>query len=348
MSDSIRQNMERWEDLQVARLLFGLSSEEQVEYEALAITMPAETGHEFEHLIATIDVAWSDSKSLPPHLRDAIRAKAAAELNLLRQSVRPSTGETKSRLRAMTWLPWVIAAACLVVSFVALTSNRNLTPVDLVQQRAHLISTAKDVIELKWSDGPTAIAGAGGDIVWSHQQQQGFMRFRGLPVNEPTVQQYQLWIFDKNQNEKTPVDGGVFDIGPGQDVIVPIHPKLQVREAYLFAVTIEKPGGVVVLSTPNGGYFLNNLPHFSDCPDPAIFESKQFSPDSDGHIFLLYEDMVLTSVPTPTPTLVRPANAKREIRLPRAQDSLDRLVQHLSAIKPIVIIAKSMHAICFG
>jgi anti-sigma-K factor RskA len=67
-------------------------------------------------------------------------------------------------------------------------------------------------------------------------------------MNVPTVQQYQLWIFDKNQSDKTPVDGGVFDITSDQEIIIPIQAKLRVQEAYLFAVTIEKPGGVVVSS----------------------------------------------------------------------------------------------------
>jgi 2-polyprenyl-6-hydroxyphenyl methylase/3-demethylubiquinone-9 3-methyltransferase len=53
-----------------------------------------------------------------------------------------------------------------------------------------------------------------------------------------------------------------------------------------------KPGGYVVMSTPNGGYFLNKLPKFSECPDPSIFESFQFKPDSDGHIFLLWPDEI--------------------------------------------------------
>ena len=53
-----------------------------------------------------------------------------------------------------------------------------------------------------------------------------------------------------------------------------------------------KPGGHVVMTTPNGGYFRNPLPKFSDCPDPSQFEAVQFKPNSDGHIFLLHEDEI--------------------------------------------------------
>jgi 2-polyprenyl-3-methyl-5-hydroxy-6-metoxy-1,4-benzoquinol methylase len=53
-----------------------------------------------------------------------------------------------------------------------------------------------------------------------------------------------------------------------------------------------KPGGIAVMSTPNGRYFKNSLPRFSDCPDPSVFERVQFRPDSDGHIFLLWPDEV--------------------------------------------------------
>lgn len=48
-----------------------------------------------------------------------------------------------------------------------------------------------------------------------------------------------------------------------------------------------KVGGRVFITTPNGGYFLNKLPRFLECPDPSVFESMQFKPNSDGHIFLL-------------------------------------------------------------
>ena len=53
-----------------------------------------------------------------------------------------------------------------------------------------------------------------------------------------------------------------------------------------------KPQGVIIMTTPNGGYFRNRLPRFSDCPDPSMFEKEQFKPDSDGHIFLLHDDEV--------------------------------------------------------
>lgn len=55
-----------------------------------------------------------------------------------------------------------------------------------------------------------------------------------------------------------------------------------------------KPGGHIILSTPNGQYFRNSLPKFSDCPDPSKFEEIQYKPDADGHIFLLHLDELET------------------------------------------------------
>ena len=74
------------------------------------------------------------------------------------------------------------------------------------------------------------------------------MLFNGLPVNNPAEFQYQLWIFDRRQDERYPIDGGVFDVQADGSVVVPVAAKLRVNEPYLFAVTIEKPGGVVVSS----------------------------------------------------------------------------------------------------
>jgi len=53
-----------------------------------------------------------------------------------------------------------------------------------------------------------------------------------------------------------------------------------------------KPGGYVVMTTPNGAYFRNPLPKFSDCQDPSVYESVQFKPNADGHIFLIHPDEI--------------------------------------------------------
>lgn len=255
MSTSGKSESDRWEDLQISRLLFGLSPEEQAEFDQLARTMPAEQAELFEQVVASIDVAWSDSKSmsLPDHLRKAIRSRAIEELTAKASPVDDKPTVVGAAAVRSSRLPWFVTAACLAITMLTLFTSRQAEPVKVVslnaaQQRAKLIETAADLVQVRWADGPTPIPGAEGDVVWSASLQQGFMRFRGVTANVPTVEQYQLWIFDKNQDEKTPIDGGVFDIGPDQEVIIPIQAKLKVQEAYLFAVTIEKPGGVVVSS----------------------------------------------------------------------------------------------------
>jgi 2-polyprenyl-3-methyl-5-hydroxy-6-metoxy-1,4-benzoquinol methylase len=53
-----------------------------------------------------------------------------------------------------------------------------------------------------------------------------------------------------------------------------------------------RSGGWIVMTTPNGAYFRNKLPRFSDCADPSLYEARQFGPNSDAHIFLLHPDEV--------------------------------------------------------
>ncbi len=53
-----------------------------------------------------------------------------------------------------------------------------------------------------------------------------------------------------------------------------------------------RPGGYIVMTTPNGAYWQNPLPKFSECSDPSVYEKVQFKPNSDGHIFLLHPDEI--------------------------------------------------------
>jgi anti-sigma-K factor RskA len=86
-----------------------------------------------------------------------------------------------------------------------------------------------------------------GDVVWDPISQHGFLRLQGLSANDARQSQYQLWIFDRDRDERFPVDGGVFDIPAGRsEVIIPFVARLHVTQPALFAVTVERPGGVVV------------------------------------------------------------------------------------------------------
>ena len=85
-----------------------------------------------------------------------------------------------------------------------------------------------------------------GAVHWSNVHRMGYMELGGLTVNDPLVEQYQLWIFDQTRSQDHPVDGGVFDITRTGLQVVPIHATLSVRQATLFAVTVEIPGGVMV------------------------------------------------------------------------------------------------------
>ena len=80
---------------------------------------------------------------------------------------------------------------------------------------------------------------------------------------------------------------GQFDVILAAEVIEHVaHP-----DAFLHKLaSLLKKDGTIVLTTPNGGYFRNRLPRFSECPDPSVYESVQFKPNSDGHIFLLHPE----------------------------------------------------------
>jgi hypothetical protein len=142
---------------------------------------------------------------------------------------------------------WLAAAAVLVLAIVlqrepATEASRVLS---MAEQREALLSR-KGTLQLDWEAGKHPFAEpVSGDVVWNQASQSGFMTFQGLPVNDPTLEQYQLWIIDPSRDDE-PIDGGVFDVDRQGRVIIPIDNKLPTIDPQGFAVTIEKPGGVVV------------------------------------------------------------------------------------------------------
>lgn len=195
----------------------------------------------------------------------ALRAKLIAEGEALVAARKPSNIAVfpPAAPARPALLGWLAAAACLLLavtawwprlidpagdSRVAAEASPPIEAPPTAEERRTRLMQVADVQSLAWTatEDPAA-AGASGDVVWSPSRQEGFMRIRRLEANEPTAQQYQLWIFDRERDERYPVDGGVFDMPAGvTEAIVPIDARIPVADPYLFAVTVEEPGGVVV------------------------------------------------------------------------------------------------------
>ena len=164
---------------------------------------------------------------------------------------------------------WLAAAACLVLAIFGWerSPSPQVAPVAEVpapsppiaqplpqpppptpaEERAALLAKSDSLkIPLTATKDPAA-AGMSGDVVWDPVTQRGFLHFAGLAANDPAVHQYQIWIFDAGRDKRYPVDGGVFDVpANAAEIVIPIRATLLVRKPAAFAVTVEKPGGVVV------------------------------------------------------------------------------------------------------
>ena len=157
---------------------------------------------------------------------------------------------------SLSWVPWLLAAACLAIAG-SLWVSRPLpssVPGQGVASAARLSLDAlkRDTrtAQIPWQPGNDESVGkVTGEVVWNNELQQGYVRFKGLAANDPSKEQYQLWVVDKAQEK--PIDAGVFDISKAMrtasgDILLPLAPHLRVNDPQLIAVTVERPGGVVV------------------------------------------------------------------------------------------------------
>ena len=124
-----------------------------------------------------------------------------------------------------------------------------LDPAQLAENRRQLL-TVPDTIQVAWQpfdlpDAPAEQQGVRGDVVWSDDLQEGYIRFVGLKPNDPEVEQYQIWVIDERGLEQK-VSGGVFNASAQGEIIVPITPGIDVGRVALFAITVENPGGTWV------------------------------------------------------------------------------------------------------
>jgi anti-sigma-K factor RskA len=228
---------DRADELLVQQATEGLPVAETEELGDLLARHPGLEADRYELAAAAIQLAVTRIESMPAHVRQRLEI-----------ALPPRAGTTRPARLPASFSPWYALAAMVAIAFVGWLVVRPPSEPSTLDRREQLLATAPDLVRVDWTaTEDSAAVGASGDVVWSNELQSGFMRFRGLAVNDPRRTQYQLWVFDADRDERYPVDGGVFDIPAGQDeVVVPIDPKILVHRPTLFAVTIEPPGGVVV------------------------------------------------------------------------------------------------------
>jgi len=254
---SVLPDNERLLDLLAQQATQGLNAAEADELKALLNAHPHVSNDEFDSSIAAILLASkADQEAMPAHLAAKILAEApvhtAAASNVFTMPSRKPAWRSEAT-------GWWAAAACLLLAVAGWwprllgPSNESVAPsvaaLSPEQQREALIKSGH-AIQAAWSPGNDAASNAlVGDVVFDPITQRGYLRFRGIPANDPRLEQYQLWIADAARTPPEPVDGGVFNTPQTTvtgDVIIPFEAKLPVGKPAAFVVTVEQPGGVVV------------------------------------------------------------------------------------------------------
>ncbi len=247
--------LERLLDLLVLEASVNLSQQEREELNRLLDLFPEYTSDHFHKTTALAQVGFYleddfNNETLPEHIRKKTLYRHKKELG---QST--VTDYLDHFMRTLFYRPqfaWALTVLMTIglsfsmIEFKNYESNFRYLPLKkIVMER-----TADDLIQYPWHSRTNDLGPINGDIVWSDQQQKGFIKIAGLPMNDPNKNQYQIWIVDPLKHGQ-PVDGGIFDVNrTDKAIIIPINPKLPISKAVGFAITLEQPGGVVVSSEP--------------------------------------------------------------------------------------------------
>jgi len=276
MNEEPSAGCERLQELLADRAAFGLSVEEEKELQDLLRLNPDVDVDELDRLATLLDLSECAADLPPPPPAVVSRARSQAP----RAVPASPPGVPRSRVQKRELLAWLTAAACLLLAVYSWTTRKPDTPSPtpgrdpspiakrdsdtepvtpkvvstLAQQRDELLASSEGVLHIRLADRvDPADPNVSGDIVWSHSQQRGYLRLRGLPSNDPAKSQYQIWLVEASPMRTETVNGGVFDVAQqSRDLIVPIRAEHFVNQPNMFVISIEPPGGSPDLTA--GGY----------------------------------------------------------------------------------------------
>jgi len=279
MTDAARQNEgdrlpmppDEMFDLLADRAAFGLDNDEATQLDALIDRHGWVREDCLDEVAALLAVSFEEadaaSEEMPADVAERIRAGVHAAIDAGDPGVLgrigpadPTTGDAPIAPAGggggvMGWLGWVAAAAAIAVAVMVANPTETVRP----QNRAQLVAWIdQHPTAVQWDWAPGLVdpdEDATGLVTFDPETQEGYMLIKGLEPNDPRFQQYQLWIWDQEREPDPanpaplaenvhPVDGGVFDVNGEGEAVIPIDAKLIVGKPYLFAITVERPGGV--------------------------------------------------------------------------------------------------------
>ena len=249
--------LERLLDLLVLEASEQLSQQERQELNSLLDLFPEYTSDYFHKTTALAQVGFYleddfNNETLPQHIRKKTLYRHKKELgqsttsDYLSNFMRTLFYSYKPQYAWALTILMTIGLSFSIIEFKGYESNSRYLPL----KKMVMEKTAEDLIQYPWYSRTNDLEPISGDIIWSDQKQKGFIQIAGLPMNDSSKNQYQIWIIDPLKHGQ-PVDGGVFDVTrTDKAIIIPINPKLPISKAVAFAITLEQPGGVVVSSAP--------------------------------------------------------------------------------------------------
>jgi hypothetical protein len=197
-----------------------------------------------------------DPRSIESELHASLAAENIEPLpDALKRRIESDIQEFEPK-RESSWLQgffgspqvaWSVAAiATIMFAFAWFRPMESVQPGTLNEYVANQ-SEPDSWIRVELQPGSDAFSGASGWVEWNTVEQKGRMVLAGLDENTPTESQYQLWIVDPLRDLDFPIDAGVFDVQSGTDGSTTIwfKPRLPVILPKAFAITKERPGGIV-------------------------------------------------------------------------------------------------------
>ena len=254
-------------DLLADRATFGLDEAEAQRLDALLHEYPWVREDCIDEAAAAVAVGFAEVDDAEQDVPEDVMARISRGVHATigtdateAQEPAPIAGRIEPPTPGgnLGWLGWIAAAAAIGVAVIIYNPVKTIVPTGPTSESELVAWIDEHPDAIKWDWAPGLVEpdeDATGIVTFDPASQEGYMLIKGLEPNDPRFQQYQLWIWDKDREPDPenpspladnvhPVDGGVFDVNDEGEAVIPIKATLVVDQPYLFAVTVERPGGV--------------------------------------------------------------------------------------------------------